>query len=186
MHSPTVIPAKAGIQIALICLLLLFVPGTSQATLTIHLTLPKLAQASDAIVEGEIQKTYCKHIGKNIFTFAVLQVDKWHRGNAKTDTILVRVPGGRIGDRWMAVDGMPNFKKGERVFLFLLKQKGFWWTLGAQQGKFLLAKDDRGELQATRTFEGGGLLHVKGPVPQKLSYRELLFEVRLSLERKTP
>lgn len=164
-------------------------PG-AKATTVLQVSLEQLTRTADVIVEGTVRRTSCGRVGGRLFTYALIRVKTWHKDTggvgghgSATKEILVRVPGGRMGDEWWRVEGMPLYQKGEDVLLFLKRQQGFYWTLGLQQGKFRLTRDRRGARHAERRFQGLGFLR-SGPSRQpriSLTYPELISRVRRAL-----
>lgn len=158
-------------------------PGAAGATTVVHLPLPKLTRVSDVIVDATVQRTSCRLVDRRLFTFVTVRVKAWHKGapRKRPQALVVRVPGGRLGQRWLTVAGMPRFAAGERVLLFLLRRPGFHWTLGLQQGKFSITTDAAGREVATRKFRGLEFLGISGSPPRVVPLARLLARVRSAL-----
>ena len=62
---------------------------------------------------------------------------------ATQNKIIIKFPGGTVGDLAMKVEDSPDYKKGEKVLIFLKKiqNQPYYRTVGASQGRFLI-KDD--------------------------------------------
>lgn len=91
-------------------------------------------------------------------------------------TVTVRMLGGRVGTLSSRVDGVPTFRAGEEVYLFLWGKAGEpYRVLGWSQGTFRIARDPRSGLENvtqessasldphTHQFQGKGIRAM--PVP---------------------
>jgi hypothetical protein len=52
-------------------------------------------------------------------TYVTVEVSHVHRGPADLERVILREPGGRVGDLIHAVDAVPVFRSGKQVLLFL-------------------------------------------------------------------
>ena len=167
--------------LALLCAVL---PGSARATTVVHLPLAKLTREAHVIVEATVERTTCRKVEQRLFTYVTVRVKAWHKGPPKRPrTLLLRIPGGRLGQDWLTVVGMPRFAVGERVLLFLQRQPGFYWPLGLQQGKFRLTTDTAGRKMAARNFRGLEFLGVSGTPPRTVPLTRLLELVRRALKK---
>ena len=82
-----------------------------------------------------------------MYTDIVIQVDKYFKGETDQKTVTVRVEGGEDEYTTITVDYEPNFYKGEKVLLFLMKDDEprymhigptHYIVSGLTQGKFSL------------------------------------------------
>ncbi|MCB9832633.1 MAG: hypothetical protein H6807_09170 [Planctomycetes bacterium] len=111
---------------------------TAKATILIKKDLSQLSVESEKIVVARVgsqQGAYAKGT-KIIFTYTQLSVESTLKGAAVESLELAEV-GGTLGNVTCVVSGMPRFKEGERVLLFLKKDAlGQWRTHGCIQGRF--------------------------------------------------
>ncbi len=165
-------------------------PVVAGATTVVHLPLPKLTRLADVIVDARVKQTTCHRQGKMLFTHVTVKVSTWYKGTRSVQTqatLKLRVPGGKLGQDRLVVVGMPTFRVGERVLLFLRRQPRFYWPLGLQQGKFTISRDRRGRLAARRDFGGTSFLRLSGSPPGRLDYLQVVRQVRRYIpKRATP
>jgi hypothetical protein len=81
---------------------------------------------------------------RTIDSFVTVQAVHYLKGT-RGQTLLVRVPGGQVGDRLMVIPGVPSFREGDMVVLFL-KGAGpaIPHPVGLAQGVFRVVTDPRG------------------------------------------
>jgi len=76
-----------------------------------------------------------------IYTYASIVVDDPLKGERRR-TVLLRHMGGTIGAKTVWIAGMPQFKAGEQVIVFLRnKQDGTFDVIGLDQGKYDVVDD---------------------------------------------
>jgi hypothetical protein len=89
--------------------------------------------------------------GSAIFTFVTLEVKGRLHGTAENQ-IVVRVPGGTVGDFTSEMEGAPRFQKGEDVVAFIARwQDGVAMVAGYAEGLSKVNHDRLGNL----ILEGG-------------------------------
>jgi hypothetical protein len=176
-----------------ICLLALaLLAQSAAATIVLRVTVEDLAEKATLIVSGEVTEASARWTDDRatINTYVQIRVDKVVKGQAD-GTVEVTCPGGAVGDKRVAVEGVPKFTVGEQVFVFLWKNKrGEMLPLGLNQGKFLIEKDpDSGELMAKNSLEGlcfarrGTIGKAASSKPDRLELADLERRVRERLER---
>ncbi|HEV7238459.1 MAG TPA: hypothetical protein VGQ36_04400 [Thermoanaerobaculia bacterium] len=109
-----------------------------------------LVSAARAIVSGTVEKSHVRRSGR-IETVYEVAVEEWIKGATGARVIAIVLPGGELGDTRLTVPGVPSFKAGDRVLLFLGKNgRGDWtpwaWSLGAFRA------DGRGGLTRGEVF----------------------------------
>lgn len=104
-----------------------------------------LARRADDIVHGTVASLECRRDGAGrIFTRVELDVAETWKGAATNRFALVQ-GGGVLGDRWTKVSGGPEFRLGEEVVVFTVRNsRGEAVTLDLAQGKFLVLSDSHG------------------------------------------
>jgi hypothetical protein len=149
--------------------------GASLATATTvqKLSLQDLARKSDAIVVDEVEQAVSRwdDEGKEIYTYVTVRVSdhvkgqkgqKGEKGQKGPDTLTLRQLGGQVDKIASVVPGMPEFRKGEEVVLFLSQKDaaGYPWVVGLQQGKYSVVTDENGLKQVRNDVDG---LNLAGP-----------------------
>lgn len=162
---------------AALLLLASFILGpTARASVAWIETIEGLASRSHAVVRGRVEK--CEALlsadGRRVYTHAKVRcLDVWH-GAAPT-TLVVKTPGGTVGDLGQRVEGAPTLRPGEEVVLFLRKAGTAFSVAGLGQGKFAI---DGGEA----TPEVGAIERVPAPIPD--GHREVEKMPVVELERR--
>jgi hypothetical protein len=109
----------------------------------------ELIPAARAIVSGSVAGTHVRR-GARIETVTEIAVDEWLKGSGPRSVSVV-LPGGRLGDEQLTVPGVPSFRAGDRVLLFLTRtRRGDWTTLSFGLGAFVA--DGRGVLARGEIF----------------------------------
>lgn len=125
---------------------LLAFAAPASATTVLRVSVEKMALASDVILHGEVVTSRAVAVNGNprhIRTDVVIKVTDLIKGQRGTREIKLELPGGKLGDWTMHFPGMPGFKDGEEVVLFLEKTQTNYAITGLSQGKFSVftAKD---------------------------------------------
>lgn len=128
-------------------------PWTVDAGTAVELDLDGLVLASDLVLEGRIASITCVETPTGrIETELRLDVDR-HFWGAESDQRIVRLPGGVLPDgRGLILPGMPQFKSGEDLILFLSAagSTGVRMPVGLAQGKLSVLTDLAGQRVLTR------------------------------------
>lgn len=108
----------------------------------VKLSLENLVQDADLIIVGTVELVKSTKIHGKIFSFATVSVGTKVFGQLKpgVNKIVIRFPGGTVGDIGMKVKNGPEYNRGEHVLLFLqeIKNQIYYRTVGSSQGKFLV------------------------------------------------
>jgi hypothetical protein len=103
--------------------------------------LPELVKASDSIVHGHVESVQARMEGRMVYTYTSVVVDDPLKGDRRQN-VLLKHPGGSIGAMRMFVAGMPQFKAGDQVIVFLKnRQDGTYDVIGLNQGKYDVVND---------------------------------------------
>ncbi len=104
-----------------------------------------------------------------IYTYVTIDVQATHKGQAPDKKIVIKVLGGTVGEKGMAVPGGPRFATEERVLLFLqpfdvdkkTKATNNYVVQNMDQGKLTILKDpkDKDVLFWASAMEHGGKYH---------------------------
>src|SRR5262245_2141132 len=106
------------------------------ATTVRKMDLPELVSLSDAVVQGRVESVEARWEERLVYTYIALTIDDPLKGERRR-ALLIRQPGGRIGSLNVSVSGMPHFKTGDEVIVFLRnRQDGAFDIVGLGQGKY--------------------------------------------------
>jgi hypothetical protein len=122
----------------------IFLPALVDATAVRKLSDEDLTNQAETIMTGKcvsIRSEWNEERTK-IFTYINIAPQNLLKGDREPQSIIIRQPGGEVGEIGMHVDGISVFEEGEEVLLFLEKgQNEFYRTLGLSQGKFSISTD---------------------------------------------
>ena len=116
-------------------------PGSA---LMVKKSLEELTSEADSILIGEVKKIESqwneeKTLIYTYVTISVKQHTKTLSGVGEVQEIIVKVPGGEVGDIGLKVSDTPQFREGEEVFLFLRMEKlPLFSVAGLFQGKYTI------------------------------------------------
>jgi hypothetical protein len=139
-----------------------FLPAPSPATTLLKLSIEKMSVEADAVITGEVTgvQSAWRSDQTTIDTTTTVKVAECIAGPC-TDEMKLMHRGGTVGDNALYIPGMPQFKQGQNVLLFLRKdpegRQGVWAVFGMCQGMFVIEKDAKdGKLYAQQ--QGGAAL----------------------------
>jgi hypothetical protein len=123
------------------------------ASTFLKVDVPTLKRMSEAVVQANVidVRSAWNDEGSAIFTYVTLQVVGRLHGDA-ADQLVVRVPGGTVGDFTSEMEGAPVFHEGDRIVAFI----GRWFdgapmVAGYAEGLSKVNRDRLGNLM----LEGG-------------------------------
>ncbi len=152
--------------VAAIAALALVGAQAALATSVLKFSLQELTKKSDSIVMARVDDAVSSWDAahKEIYTFYTLSVLQPVKGNKGTTTITLRQLGGTVDNAASIVPGMPSFKKGEEVVLFLTQKDaaGYPWVMGLQQGKYSITTGKNGVKMVRNDLVGTELLTQSG------------------------
>jgi len=115
----------------------------ANATTLARLSFDNLAQQAAAVARLCCVGSESHWEGGEIWTETEFEVVERNKGTLG-GTVTVRMLGGRAGNFYSRVDGVPAFRSGEEVYLFLWGKPGEpYRVLGWSQGTFRIARDAR-------------------------------------------
>lgn len=141
--------------------------GVANATTVLKMSMKDLAKKSDAVVLARVEDEVARYdANKEIYTYITLRVLEPVKGSQKDELITIRQIGGVVGNIASIVPGMPTFKKGEEVVVFLSQRdrEGYPWVMGLQQGKYSVSTDERGSKRVRNELDGTNLVGADGRV----------------------
>ncbi len=170
-------------------LLLLAAPASGSTFL--HISRAELARKASAVVVGNVLsvESFWTRSGQIIVTEAMVEVEDAIVGEAPS-VVIVRTFGGTVNGYTVEAHGFPTFNKGERLLLFLEKDRAnpdATRVLGYQEGQYRLALDQAGREVALPTVDGEArLLTAEGkaaPPARPMLLDDLRGEIRESARR---
>ena len=137
---------------------ILLFPTAVLATVVIAETIEEMARASTMVVRGRIVQVQpqLEESSGRIYTYADIRVIEVLKG-AKVGSVLVKQPGGVVGNRGMRVAGAGRFIEGQDSVLFLEDapdEPGVFILRALAAGKIDLETSKKGELKAVRHLGG--------------------------------
>lgn len=170
MKMTSGIRTRARLSTILLCVSLLVCAAATAATLA-HMSVADMTHASSLILRARCLGNSTRWDSGEIWTFtSFAPVDVW-KGSAHS-TITVRLLGGRAGNITSNVSGVPRFRTGEDVVLFLQRAaNGNYSVVSWVQGTFRIGHDRGAALEivtqdsaaldtfdpATRQFKPSGI-----------------------------
>lgn len=125
---------RAAIALAVVC-----AAPHANASVVTYMDTEALVRSSPVIVRGEVAAIVSRSDPDyaEIRTDVTIHVQESFRGAAAGALMNVRLLGGRVNGRESFVFGSPEFRRGERVLLFLPPTRpGFLTVTGLYQGKY--------------------------------------------------
>jgi hypothetical protein len=120
--------------------LLLAIGGTAKATTLMRMSVAQMSRAAQVIVRARCQENSTGWDAGEIWTFTSFEVQDVWRGSAPS-RITVRLLGGRAGNLTSSVSGVPRFRVGEEVVLFLERTpRGDFCIVSWEQGTFRIRR----------------------------------------------
>jgi hypothetical protein len=145
-------PSSGWARLGASSLLLVCVAG---ATSVIQLSFEELVDHSEAIVSGQVTRSWAAWDSEHkfIWTHYEVAVSAVHKGKPSA-TVIVSEGGGAVGDRVMTIAGTVTYQVGENVLVFLTRvPNGYLRTTGWGQGKYTV--DSNGVLHGGASLRAG-------------------------------
>jgi hypothetical protein len=115
--------------------------GKARATTIERMSLEKMSRTAKVIVRARCTGNSTSEDAGEIWTFTNFAVEQVWRGTAPNQ-ITVRLLGGRRGNLTSSVSGVPRFRAGEEVVLFLEPTaRGDFSVVSWEQGTFRIRRD---------------------------------------------
>ncbi len=148
-------------------LLVLLWPSAASATVLIHVGLDELIDISDVIAHVNVESVEYfspqEGVIKTRTTFRAREILEGAE-DFDGDRLVVEVIGGEWGDLVGHIAGMPRFREGQEVLLFLERTSIGHIFTGLGQGVFRIRRDgESGEALVTRKLNGVGLVDRDSP-----------------------
>jgi hypothetical protein len=160
-----------GPRIRKVALAVALLPLAAHATVLEAWDTARLVRESAAVVQAVVvEQEVVSPDGRNLFTDSKLLVKRYVVGSGPS-TLWVRQIGGRMGDRWMYIAGVPTLENGQEMLLFLAGSGERRYVAGMVQGTYRILRDASG-VAAQRAFP-----------PRRLALADLVREIRAAAGR---
>ena len=143
--------------------------SAANATTVPRLELRELSRAAEVVVHGQVIRHWPAWDPSHrfIWTHYAIQVRDRLKGGA-ADTTVISEPGGIVNGMGMKVAGVPEYRDGEEVVVFLHRMpNGYWRCYGLMQGKFTVAGDGGGEKRVRADLSGSDTIETRGKLTGK-------------------
>lgn len=153
--------SKVWPQISTLPLLLAACAGLASGTTLARMSVAQMIRAATLIVRARCISSSARWEHGEIWTLTAFAVTDTWKGSA-VDEITVRTLGGSLGNVASRVSGVPEFRSGEEVVLFLEPSAAGGLTIVSwQQGTFRVRRDartgrDRATQDVSAPLFGGG------------------------------
>jgi hypothetical protein len=139
--------------------------GAALATTVIQLDFAGLTHLSTNVIVGQVAQASSAWTpdGATIVTRSAVTVGAQWKGDTGASSIVVRTPGGQVGEQVIEVAGSPVLRQGDSVLLFLERNEdGSYGVISLAQGSFRVSAAEDGSFWVARDPEASHLVAV-GP-----------------------
>jgi len=154
----TTLKTRAASIRCLLFALLALLPARARATTFVLMDERTLLESSDAVIVGSvtaIESAFPESDGP-VYTYVHVQPERIIKGPLGREPVVLREPGGTVGQRHEWIYGAPEFWIGERALLFLSRNPdGSLQTNSLSMGKYTLSIDTTGRTMAVRNLGSG-------------------------------
>ncbi|HET6202665.1 MAG TPA: hypothetical protein VFI25_07670 [Planctomycetota bacterium] len=165
----------------------ILVAGAAAATTVQKLDFAGLTRHATHVVVGKVGAGEAAFTpdGGAVMTSTQLTVAGEWKGSTGSKSIVVRTPGGKVGDFVMEVAGSPNLRPGDTALLFLERNPdGTYGVISLAQGSFRVLSGPDGTLLVERDPEAKHLIAVGGRSPGRVEVvRAPFLAVQTEVER---
>lgn len=164
---------RGFVRVAAVGALGMVVARSAQASLARAVPLEQLVGRSQHVLVGEPLDAYSvwEQLGgrKHIVTYTRIRAHELLAGaDPKSDELLVRTLGGRVGDLGELVHGEASLNLGARAVLFTMPVQDTLAVTAMAQGHYPLLRDGAGTERLRRSPEAKELLQEQGSAVQRL------------------
>jgi hypothetical protein len=143
------------------------------ASVVVAQTIEEMTRSVPLVVRGRVGQVQASwdEGNRRIWTRSEIAVQEVLKGSSPS-TVLVRQPGGEVGNDGLFVAGTAKFQTGEEVVLFLEPapdEAGVFSVYALAAGKVSLETTRVGEVRAVRDLDGLGLYALAGPDKGKVT-----------------
>jgi hypothetical protein len=139
------------IQMRWLVSVVLIAGAAARATTLARMTLRDMAHVAELVVRARCVESLVRWDAGEIWTFTTFEIEEAWKGSPPRQ-IVVRLLGGTTAELTSSVDGVPRFRAGEEVVLFLSATgRGDYSVVSWMQGTFRVARDrETGRASATQ------------------------------------
>jgi hypothetical protein len=131
-------------------LIALFLVVQLNATTLVRMDLNALAHSAEIIVRARCIRSEARWESQSIWTFDDFDVLETFKG-VSSQTLRVRLPGGRVDHVETRVQGVPQFASGEEAVLFVERTSaGDYGVTCWAQGTFRIHRESKGDVRLTQ------------------------------------
>jgi hypothetical protein len=124
----------------LVCVVLI-AGAAGHATTLVRMTVREMTHAADLVLRARCVESLVKWDAGEIWTFTTFEIEEAWKGSPPRQ-VVVRLLGGTTPDLTSSVDGVPRFRAGEEVVLFLVPTgRGDYSVVSWMQGTFRVARE---------------------------------------------
>lgn len=151
--------------------MLLAAASPAFASQAVRLDLERLTTAADRIVVGKVSRVQSRWTSDRRLIVTEVEITvsehlKAATGNTSSGVVKILQPGGVVEGLGQQVSGMPRFRKGDEVVVFLEHQGAELFTVaGMAQGKFRVERSSDGRAAFAVPDDLGGLGLVEPALP---------------------
>lgn len=176
-----------SLHLKFVAALITIIPLSAFSTVVVSMTMEEMTRVAPVVVRGtvaRVEPTWSEG-HHSIWTYSEIVVSEALKGPSAT-SVLIKQPGGEIGQRAMSVAGSAQFSAGEDVVVFLepaVDEPGVYVVLSMSAGKVML-ESQNGTRLARRNLHGLAFARPgeKGVVA-RVDEREVLGTAEAFLER---
>lgn len=178
------------VTLLLLCAVVVMAMPSPAATL-VHLTLDEMNAQSSAVVRARCvsaqSQTSSDEFG--IVTQYGFEAHEYYKGDLGSRFTLTE-PGGQVGNRVVEFSGMPHFRVGDEVVVFVwTSPRGSHQVIGFTQGKFGVRTDAAtGDVTILQTASGEPMLepetHTHTARPERMTFTMKAFAAQMRLMNK--
>ena len=134
----------------LLAITIVLTTAALQATTLARMSLAKMTQAASVVIRARCVGNSAGWDAGEIWTLSAFDVEDVWKG-ASPERITVRLLGGRAGNLTSSVSGVPRFRPGEEVVLFLEPTaRGDYSVVSWEQGTFRIGRNAAGAESVTQ------------------------------------
>ncbi len=140
--------------------------ATSASALTVvPPTFSELVACAESIVRTEVVDTKAEWRRTSdgrpfIVTLVTLKIEATLKGASSAELVLTQL-GGQIGETWLAIPGLPQWRKGDRDFLFVAENGRVICPLvGLPHGRYWIVRDPATQAEYVARNNGAALAAV--------------------------
>ena len=130
---------KFLLWVLVIGIFIISTPRNSLASMR-KIELPELTLRSEVIVSGNVTNIESR-LADGIFTYVTISVEQIIKGSILSSHILLRLPGGEVGEITLTASDVPKFTVGESIIVFLKADGAYYNLWGLYQGKYTVQEN---------------------------------------------